>query len=147
MTSMTSNGSLHSIFQKKFKIMIYGKNYHYFTSPNPASFLKEKLSLLVICLHVLRMDLAHKFGTCTMNIFILLRFLMKNQDYPHLLKFYLSRSCKGLNNSQLYRFYHMNILNCDMFYLEWFIIAKSWHFYSDISFETSCRTGVNNIYY
>ena len=31
------------------------------------------------------------------------------QNDRHMLKFYLSESCKSLDNSQLYRFYHKSI--------------------------------------
>ena len=108
---MLSKWSLHSIYQKKIKIMVYGKTKHHFTSPNPASFLKDKLSILVIC----QSCFTNGFGTCIMNIFIPLHLLTKIQNDHHLLKFYLSGSCKSLNNSKLYRFYHINILNSDMF--------------------------------
>ena len=40
---MLSKWSLHSIYQRTFKIMVYGKTKHNFTSPNPATFLNDKL--------------------------------------------------------------------------------------------------------
>ena len=39
--------------------------------------------------------------------------LDENPKWPHLLKFHLSDSCTSLNNSQLYRFYHIIILKGD----------------------------------
>jgi hypothetical protein len=49
-----------------------------------------------------------------MNIIIPLHLLMKIQNDHHFLKFDLSGSCKSLNNSQLYRSYHISIVNSDL---------------------------------
>ena len=59
-----------------------------------------------------------------MNIFFLL-YLYENPNNHHTLKFHISWNWKSLNNSQLFRFYHMSILNRDIFNLEWFIIGKN----------------------
>jgi hypothetical protein len=50
-----------------------------------------------------------RFDTNMMNHIILPHLLPKIQNDHHMLKFYLTESCKSLNNSQLYRFYHMHI--------------------------------------
>ena len=59
----------------------------------------------------------------------------KIQNNHNLLKFHLSEKCKILNNSQLYKFYHINILNGDIFHLEWSIITKSLNSYSLLFFK------------
>ena len=47
--------------------------------------------------------------TFMMYIFITFLFWHKIPNDRHLFKFYLSESCKSLDNSQLYRFCHMSI--------------------------------------
>jgi hypothetical protein len=50
-----------------------------------------------------------------MNTIIRLHLLTKIQNDHHLLKFYLSESCKSRNNSQMYRFYYIRLWNGDFF--------------------------------
>ena len=56
----------------------------------------------------LRFCLGFKYDFLTF-IIIKIHFLAKIQNDHHLLKFDLSESCKSVNNSQLYRIYHMNL--------------------------------------
>ena len=53
---MISKWSLHSIYQRKFENMVYGKTKYNFTSPNFTSFLKVYWSFAS---HDLQMDLVH----------------------------------------------------------------------------------------
>ena len=50
-----------------------------------------------------------QFDTFMMYIFITFLFWHKIPNVRHLFKFYLSESCKSLDNSQFYRFYHKSI--------------------------------------
>jgi hypothetical protein len=56
---MKSKWSLHSIFQNKFEIMVYGKTKYYFTSPDFNSFWKTYWVYWSFVNHDLQMDLMH----------------------------------------------------------------------------------------
>ena len=109
---MICKWQLHSIYQGKFKNIANGKTKHYFTSPSSSSILKDRLVILIIC----ESCFLYGFGTFVMNISS--PNFKKIQNNHNLLKFHLSEKCKILNNSQLYKFYHINILNGDIFHLE-----------------------------